>query len=150
MNTTARRIGLLVGLGTAVTLISSGCSSKEAPPPAADTLSAGTAVITIGDTELPAVQAVRCVIAGPLTTISTGTDASGSTSVVSNADGLDVESVSIADQGGFTGSYHRDLGGAATVTMAGNTYTIAGTAEGFRTDKPSFRADGKFQIKVAC
>ena len=30
------------------------------------------------------------------------------------------------------------------------TYDITGTADGFVTDNPSFRADGTFAIKVSC
>lgn len=34
--------------------------------------------------------------------------------------------------------------------MTGGTYLITGTADGFKTDNPSFRAKGTFAIKVAC
>lgn len=88
--------------------------------------------------------------AGSLTTITTGDDASGSTVVISNAEELITESVSIRELGGFTGSYNRGLGDEAEVSMTGNTYTVSGTADGFATDKPSFRTTGTFTIKVAC
>ena len=44
----------------------------------------------------------------------------------------------------------RDLGGTAKVTMTGATYDISGTADGFKTDNPSFRTGGTFAIKVSC
>jgi hypothetical protein len=58
--------------------------------------------------------------------------------------------VYIRDLGGFTGSYNLDLGGEADVEMTGNTYSITGSADGFDTEKPSFRSQGTFEIKVAC
>jgi hypothetical protein len=93
---------------------------------------------------------VSFTTAGPLTTITTGNEQSGSVAVVSNEGDLSAQTVGINDLGGFTGSYNAGLGGEATVTMTGRTYTISGTAEGFRTDDPSFRADGSFTITVAC
>ena len=70
--------------------------------------------------------------------------------MVSNKTGLVAESVSINNVGGFTGSYNAGLGGTAKVTMTGRTYDISGTADGFLTDNPSFRAKGTFAIKVSC
>lgn len=145
------RIAALTIASAAVSLVAAGCSSapeKASPPPG--TLIAGTAQITIGDADLGEFTSVECVAAGPLTTITTGDDAAGSTSVISNADGLSAKSVSIRGLGGFTGSYQDGLGGDAEVSMNGNTYTISGTADGFDTDKPSFRTTGTFTIKVAC
>jgi ipoprotein LpqH len=34
--------------------------------------------------------------------------------------------------------------------MTGRTYDISGTADGFDTDRPSFRASGSFAVKVSC
>lgn len=70
--------------------------------------------------------------------------------MVSNAEELTAESVSINNVGGFTGSYNAGLGGNAKVVMIGRTYDITGTADGFDTAKPSFRAAGTFAIKVSC
>lgn len=70
--------------------------------------------------------------------------------MVSSADELTVEAVGIRDLGGFTGSYNAGLGGEAKVTMSGRTYEIAGTADGFATDNPSFRTSGTFGIRVSC
>jgi lipoprotein LpqH len=128
-----------------------GCSSS--PPPAQPkpgTLVAGTAEVTVNDAKAGSTDAVACTIAGPLTTITTGDSESGSTATVSNKEALTVESVSIRNLGGFTGSYNAGLGAEATVTMTGRTYSIEGTADGFATDQPSFRTNGSFLIKVAC
>ena len=130
-----------------------GATACSSPPPARHepgTLVIGTARVTVDGTEAGTTDDVSCTTAGPLTTITTGDDQSGSTSIVSNEDTLTAETVSINDLAGFTGSYNAGLGGESTVTMTGRTYTISGTAEGFRTDNPSFRADGSFTIMVAC
>ena len=63
---------------------------------------------------------------------------------------LIAKSVSIRDLGGFTGSFNEGLGGNATVSLDGATYTITGSADGFDTDNPSFRSTGTFTIKAAC
>ncbi|MDT5066831.1 MAG: ipoprotein LpqH [Mycobacterium sp.] len=138
-------VAALVALG-----VVAGCSS---PPPATSqpgTLVIGTAAVTVNDVDAGSTDAVACSAAGPLTTITTGDAKSGVTALVSNKGELTAESVTIRNLGGFTGSYNAGLGGKANVTMTGRTYAITGTAEGFATDKPSFRANGTFAIKVAC
>ncbi|CAN5315449.1 hypothetical protein BH11ACT6_BH11ACT6_41630 [soil metagenome] len=127
-----------------------GCSRSDEQPLPPGALTPGTAAITINDRDLGEVDSVSCTAAGSLMTITTGDDTSGSTSVVSNADGLAAQSVYLRDLGGFTGSYNLDLGGEAEVEMTGNTYSITGSADGFDTEKPSFRSQGTFEIKVGC
>jgi ipoprotein LpqH len=134
----------------AVTAIA-GCSSE--PPeytPAPGTLVAGTAQVTVNGQDTGTTTAVQCSTTGPLTTIDTGDQASGVTAMISNEDELTAESVGINNVSGFTGSYNAGLGGTANVTMAGRTYDITGTADGFDTAKPSFRTSGTFSIKVSC
>jgi lipoprotein LpqH len=128
-----------------------GCSSG--PPElelAPGQLVAGTAQVTVNGESSGTTDAVQCTPAGTLTTIVTGDQTAGVTAMVSNKDALTAESVSINNLGGFTGSYNAGLGGEAKVTMSGRTYDITGTADGFKTDNPSFRASGTFAIKVSC
>lgn len=135
----------------AATLAIAGCSSG--PPdyqPAPGSLVAGTAQVTVNGQNIGTTQAVDCTAAGSLTTITTGDQASGVTTLVSNKDELTAEAVSINNVGGFTGSYNAGLGGTAKVTMTDRTYDISGTADGFDTANPSFRKSGTFAIKVAC
>jgi ipoprotein LpqH len=106
--------------------------------------------VTVNGQNIGTTEAVQCTPAGSLTTISTGDQTSGITTLVSNKDELTTEAVSINNVGGFTGSYNAGLGGTAKVTMTGRTYDISGTADGFNTDNPSFRTSGTFAIKVAC
>ena len=106
--------------------------------------------MTVNGQNTGTTEAVECTAAGSLTTITTGDQTSGITTLVSNKDELTAESVDINNVGGFTGSYNAGLGGTANVTMTGRTYDITGTADGFNTDNPSFRTSGTFAIKVAC
>jgi hypothetical protein len=141
----------VTALVAGATTVATGCSSgpPRAPLPKG-ALVPGTAQITVNDNDLGQFQAVRCSPAGHLLTISTGNQGQGSTTVLSNADGLTAKSVTIRDLGGFTGSFNEGLGGSAEVSLDGGTYTVTGTADGFDTDKPSFRASGTFTIKAAC
>lgn len=135
----------------AAILALAGCSSQPpAPALKPGELVAGTAKITINGQDAGTTKAVQCSPAGSLTTITTGDQASGVTAMVSNKDQLTAESVGINNVGGFTGSYNAGLGGDAKVTMTGHTYDISGTADGFKTDNPSFRTGGTFAIKVSC
>ena len=114
---------------------------------------AGTAQVTVNGNDAGTTKVVQCNTTEWLTTITTGNQTSGVTAMVSNKDELMVESVRINDVGGFTGSYTAGVteeAGAAEVAMTGRTYDISGTADGFNTDKPSFRVPGKFAIRVSC
>jgi ipoprotein LpqH len=136
---------------TAATAMLAACSS--APPeyhPGPGMLVAGTAQVSVNGQNLGTTEAVDCTSAGSLTTITTGDQASGTTVLVSNKEQLTAASVGLNNVGGFTGSYNAGLGGTANVTMAGRTYDISGTADGFNTANPSFRTSGTFAIKVAC
>jgi len=135
----------------AATLALAACSSgPPAYQPAPGTLVPGTAQMTVNGQNIGTTEAVQCTPAGSLTTITTGDQTSGITSLISNKDELTAASVSINDVGGFTGSYNAGLGGTAKVSMTGRTYDITGTADGFETANSSSRANGTFAIKVAC
>jgi ipoprotein LpqH len=138
-------------LVAAVALVIAGCSSQPPPDePLPGTLVLGTAQVTVNDTNTGTTEAVQCTPAGTLTTITTGDEQSGVTAMVSSDQALTVESVSIRDVAGFTGSYNAGLGGEAEVSLTGRTYTITGTADGFQTANPGVRASGTFAITVAC
>ena len=136
---------LMIGGGAAC---SSGNPSAKPEP---GTLPPGTAQLTIDGKDLPLIRAVNCAPAEEyLTTITTGSDASGATVMVSNAGKLAAEFVRIRNLNGFTGDYNRGLAGHdATVAMSGNTYQIAGAAYGYDTKSPEPTTE-PFTIKVAC
>lgn len=134
-------------------LVLAACSSPPDYDPPADELVAGTAQVTVNGRDAGTTKAVQCDTTGWLTTITTGDETSGITAMLSNEDELVAESVRINNVGGFTGSYTagvNDEAQPAQVDMTGRTYDISGSAEGFNTDKPSFRASGTFAIRVSC
>ncbi|MCW2686717.1 MAG: conserved lipoprotein/antigen [Mycobacterium sp.] len=146
------KIGFAV-VGAAALVIGSlaGCSSGPAPAtPPPGGLPAGTAEITINNKSTGTTQAVSCQSTESLLTITTGDDATGITAAVSNKEALTAESVGIRNLGDFTGSYQKDLGDDASVSVTGRTYKITGTADGFNFTNPSFRTSGSFAIKVSC
>lgn len=146
----AARVVIVLLAAVAATLVAS-CSSPPKPEPLPQgALTAGTARVTVDGKDLGDFHTVQCSPAESLVIIDTGNDQQGSTAMVSKADSLTAKFVMIRDLGGFTGSYNEGLGGNAAVSMDGATYTITGTADGFNTDKPSFRSSGTFTIKVAC
>lgn len=61
-----------------------------------------------------------------------------------------VESVRIQNLGGFSGMYSRGDGGNADMSVTGDKFTISGTANGYKTDKPSEPATAAFKIVVTC
>ena len=133
---------LIIGGGAAC----SSPSAKRAP----GTLPPGTAQLTVDGKELPPTRAVEC--APPeeyLTTITTGSEASGVTVMVSDKGKLAAEFVRIRNLNGFTGDYDRHLGGDATVALTESTYHIAGTAFGYGPKSP-VPTTHPFTIEVAC
>jgi len=126
-----------------------GCSSPAPARPAAGTLPAGTAEVSINGAATGRTSTVACTVVGPLTTIRTGDDKAGTTSVVDNARGLTMRSAEITNLGGFTGSYWADLGTPAKVEITGRTYLMTGSATGFNADSP-IRTTERFSIRVAC
>lgn len=61
-----------------------------------------------------------------------------------------VESVHIQNLGGFSGMYSRGDGGSADMSMTGDKFTVSGTANGYRTDRPGEPADATYKIFVSC
>jgi ipoprotein LpqH len=125
------------------------CSSPAASPPPGE-IPPGTARVTINDRTLPAVHVVKCMPIRSLTTINAGDAAAGLTAQISNEAGLEAKAISINDMGGFTGRYMSGLEGKADVSMAGQTYIMRGTADGFDTANPTVRMTRTFAIEVSC
>ncbi|MDT7654937.1 MAG: ipoprotein LpqH [Pseudonocardiales bacterium] len=125
------------------------CSSPAASPPPGE-IPPGTARVTINDRALPVVNAVKCLPIRSLTTIAAGNAAKGITAQVSNEAGLEAKTLTINDMGGFTGRFTSGLEGKADVSMAGRTYVIRGTADGFDAANPSVRTASTFAIEVSC
>lgn len=60
------------------------------------------------------------------------------------------QSVHIRNVGGFSGMYSRGAGENADMSMTGDKFTVSGTANGYRTDKPNEPATATFKIVVTC
>jgi len=138
----AALVALVLGLA--------GCSDSPEYQPPAGALPAGTAQVSIGGQDVGTSDAVACTTIETVTTISTGEEAAGTTSAVDSAIEPTALFVKIRNLGGFTGNYWQDVDGEAEVDTAAGTFTITGRANGFATDKPSFRTAEDFEIKVAC
>lgn len=127
-----------------------GCSSSTKPVRQAGTLPGGTAKATVNGADVGTVDSVTCRSDEFFTTITTGNDDAGTTSVVNNQTGLDVKSVSVRNLGGFSGTFLKDLQGSAKATQTGTTYVVTGEAAGYAADKPNVLANAPFRIEVAC
>ena len=81
--------------------------------------------------------------------ITTGTDTSGATVMVSNAEKPAVKLVRVRNLGGFSGDYTLGLEGNATIAMTGRTYDISGTALGYGSGSVEQTTE-PFTVKVSC
>ena len=84
--------------------------------------------------------------------IDIGGDFAGAKVVIDeSAQPATAESVHIQNLGGFSGMYSRGDGGNADMSMTGgDKFTISGTANGYKTDKPNEPATATFKIVVTC
>ena len=131
-----------------------GCSSPPSlSPRPPGSLPPLTAHLTINGEDAGTTQSVECSQVQHYMTVKTGDESQGVIAVVQSVDNgarLVASSVQINNVGGFTGGYWQNLVGDATASMAGQTYTVTGTADGFDTNRPDKRTTGTFTIKAAC
>lgn len=127
----------------AVTLVG-GCTSK---PPAQ---LASTASVTVNGNNRN-FHIVKCGQREWTRTIDIGSDFAGAKLIVDeSAQPATVESVRIQNLGGFTGMYSRGGDGTGDMSMTGDKFTISGTANGYKTDKPGEPASATYKIFVSC
>jgi lipoprotein LpqH len=137
------RIMATVGAALTVAVLGA-CSSVP------HTQLSSTASVTV-DGHDAKIQVVKCGQLQWNRTIDIGGDFSGATAVVDQSSRpLSATSVHIQNIGGFTGMYSQGSGGTANVSLNGDTFTIAGSANGFKTDKPGEPATADFKIVVTC
>lgn len=121
-----------------------GCTSR--PP----TQLASTASVTVNGNDRN-FHIVKCSQREWSRTIEIGGNFAGAKLVIDEgAQPATVESVHIQNLGGFSGMYSRDDGGSADMSMTGDKFTVSGTANGYRTDKPGEPADATYKIFVSC
>jgi hypothetical protein len=110
----------------------------------------GTASVTVNgnDTKF---QIVKCTQVEWTRMIDIGGDFAGAKLVIDESgQPATVESVHIQNLGGFSGMYSPGGGGSADMSMTGDKFTVSGTANGYRTDKPSEPANATYKIFVTC
>jgi Mycobacterium 19 kDa lipoprotein antigen len=137
------RIAAAAGVALAVAVLGA-CSSAPQPP------LSGTASVTVNGNDAQ-LHVIECGQLEWYRTIDIGGDYSGATVVVDeHAQPLVAKSVRIRNLGGFTGMHSKDDGGNAEVSLSGDRFTITGTANGFKTDKPGEPATAVFKIIATC
>jgi ipoprotein LpqH len=123
------------------------------------TATSGTASVTVNGNDTT-IHIVKCSqvdwyrtidIGGWYRTIDIGGDLAGVTVTIDErAQPLTTTSVRIRNVGGFTGMYSQGGDGDASMTLSGDKFTITGTANGYKTDKPGEPASAAFKISVTC
>lgn len=134
-----------VAAGVALTVALLGACASRTP-----TQLSSTASVTVNGNDRN-FHIVKCGQVGWTRMIDIGGDFAGAKVVIDeNAQPAIVESVRIRNLGGFSGMYSRGDGGSAEMTMTGDKFTVSGTANGYRTDKPAEPADARYRIFVTC
>ena len=109
-----------------------------------------TASVTVNGNDAN-IHVVKCSQLEWYRTIEIGGDFAGAKVVIDQrAEPLTAESVRIQNLGGFTGMYSAHDGGNADMSLSGDKFTVSGTANGYRTDKPSEPANATYKIFVTC
>jgi lipoprotein LpqH len=111
---------------------------------------AGTASVTVNSNEAK-FNIVKCTQVEWYRKIHIGGDLSGVTVALDErSEPVTAESVRIENLGGFTGMYSQGDGGDAKTSLSGGRFTITGTANGYKVDKPGEPATATFKIIVTC
>jgi hypothetical protein len=115
-----------------------------------DTQLASTASVTINGTDTGN-HVVKCWQQEWYRTIAIGGDfAKATVAIDERTQPLSAMSVRLQNLGGFTGMYAKNDGGDATMSFSGDKFTITGTANGFKVDKPNEAASASFKIIATC
>ncbi|ORW96688.1 hypothetical protein AWB92_07055 [Mycobacterium sp. IEC1808] len=118
--------------------------------PKPQTQLSSTASVTVNGNDAK-INVVKCNQLEWYRTIDIGGDFAGAKVVIDQrAEPLTAQSVRIQNLGGFTGMYSKDDGGNADMSLSGEKFTITGTANGFKTDKPNEPASASFKIIANC
>ena len=97
------------------------------------------------------IHAVKCSQLEWYRTIDIGGDLAGVTVTIDErAQPLTTTAVRIRNVGGFTGTYSQGGNGDASMSVSGDKFTITGTANGYKTDKPNEPASAAFKISATC
>jgi len=137
------RIAATAAVALAVAVLAA-CSPRP------QTQLSSTASVTVNGNDAK-VNVVKCNQVEWYRTIEIGGDFAGAKVVIDErAQPLVTTSVRIQNLGGFTGMYSQGDGGDADMSLSGDKFTITGTANGFKTDKPGEPATATFKITAKC
>jgi Mycobacterium 19 kDa lipoprotein antigen len=118
--------------------------------PKGQTQLSSTASVTVNGNDAK-INVVKCTQVHWYRTINIGGDYAGATVMIDeNTQPITTTSVRIQNLGGFTGMYSPGGDGNADMSLSNDKFTITGTANGFKTDKPGEPASATFKIVVAC
>lgn len=127
------------------------CSSPPPlPPQPPGSLPPVTAHVIVNGYDAGTTHDVSCNQTGWALTFNTGDNNAGTTTVVDTGDQIQPTLVQIRDVDGFTGTFSAGTIGNAQAEVAGQTFTITGTALGYNADKPTHQIPQQFTIKVNC
>jgi hypothetical protein len=136
-----------IAAATAVALAVAGLGACSPRP---QTQISSTASVTVNGNDAK-INVVKCNQLEWYRTIDIGGDVAGAKVVIDGrTQPLTTMSVRIQNLGGFTGMYSKDDGGDADMSFSGEKFTITGTANGFKTDKPGEPASAAFKIVATC
>jgi hypothetical protein len=123
----------------------SACSTTQSPARLAST---GSVSVNGNDVKM---HSVRCSQLEWVRTIEIGGEVSGATVVIDqHATPVTATSVRIQNLGGFTGMWSPHDGSTANATLNGDTFTVSGSADGYKSDKPTEPATADFKITASC
>ncbi len=139
---------LAFGFVAAAALVATALCACGSPPSPAQLGS--TASVTINGTDVKT-PVVRCFQQEWFRTIQIGDDLAGATiRLDERAESIITESVRIQNLAGFTGMYAQHDGGKADMNFSAGAFTIRGSAEGYKTDKPGEPVTADFKITAKC
>lgn len=111
---------------------------------------ASSASVTVDGTATT-IHVVKCSQLDWYKTIDIGGELAGATvSIDARGQQATATAVRIRNVGGFTGLYSLGGNGDANMSFSGDRYTITGTANGYKTDKPNEPASAAFKISTTC
>jgi lipoprotein LpqH len=134
----------------AVTAVAACSSTPPLPPPPPGSLPPVTAHVAVQGQDAGTTHQVSCTQVGWSHTFDTGDKSSGTTAVVDTGDEVKARMVEIRNVNGFSGTFAQGTLGNANARVAGDTFTITGTALGYTADKPRNQIPQQFTIKVNC
>jgi hypothetical protein len=135
----------VVAAAAALAMVVGGACSSGGQTPISSTAS-----VTVNGNDAR-IHVVKCSQMEWYRTINIGGDLAGITVTIDErAQPLTTTSVRIRNVGGFTGTYSLGGNGDASMSFSGDKYTISGTANGYKTDKPNEPASATFKISATC